>query len=67
MMGSKVLVKVWREAEQEPDGRADHQGQRIALGDEHQRIPGKSQDALIHLTALGERLQNVRSCSFATF
>ncbi len=35
---------------------------RIALGDEHERVPREAQDSLIELAALREGLDDVRAC-----
>jgi hypothetical protein len=53
------LGKRFGEAEEESNWRANEERQRISLRNQHQRIPGKSQDTLVHLAALLERLQDV--------
>ena len=60
MIGSKPRWKSGGQAEQEAQRRADHERQGVALGHQHQRVPGEAQDALVQLAALLERLHHVR-------
>ena len=64
MIGSNIRVSVGDTPSRNPDRRGDGDPEQEALRHAHQAVVREQHDALIHLAALGQRLEDVELALF---